>query len=243
MQLQIQQDYDRYQFHLVVQRIHHFCAVDMGSFYLDVIKDRQYTCQENSVARRSAQTAMFHVLHALVRWMAPIISFTADEIWRYIPDEDGESVFLTTWYESLAEIDPSAALTFSDWQALMNIRDVVNKEIENKRKQGVIGSALNTDLTLYCGPSQEQLLNKFGDELHFVFITSTANVQPLCARDASAVETEDSELWLQVKASSDDKCERCWHHCQSVGQSSAHPTLCARCEINVDGDGEVRQFI
>ncbi len=246
LQAEIQQAYERFQFHVVSQKIQHFCTVEMGSFYLDIIKDRQYTTQENSLARRSAQTAMYHILEALVRWLAPIISFTAEEIWQYRPwQQPGstlESVFLTTWYENLSTLENDAPLSPSFWRELILVREQVNRELEKARNLGVLGSALAAEVDLFCDAALYQTLEKIGDELRFVLITSSATIYPLSARDEQAVSTEKPGLWLTIRPSPYPKCGRCWHRRPDVGQNSSHPELCDRCVINVEGEGEVRCY-
>ncbi len=232
--------FEAYQFHVVVQKIHHFCAVDMGSFYLDIIKDRQYTCQDKSSQRLSAQTAMYHIAHALVRWFAPVLSFTADEIWQYLPGKTLCSVFLTQWYEDLSDELSSDKISTQDWSIAIMVRDIVNKELENCRNHAVIGAGLEAEVEIYCSTQIREVLAKFGDELHFLLITSGAKVFPLSERASQAVATENADIWLSIQASSFAKCVRCWHHHRSVGEYDNHPTLCERCVINVDGEGEVR---
>ncbi len=192
---QLQQEiiaaYQSYHFHVIYQKIHNFCAVDLGSFYLDVIKDRQYTTAKNSVARRSCQTAMYHIVHALTRWLAPILSFTADEIWQFIPGSRSESVFLERWYEQWPAIQH---VDMAFWQKMQIVRDEVNKALESKRKEGVIGSALAAEVTVYAGEQLFPLLSKLGDELRFVFITSSAIVKPMsqCKLPSPSEQTSEN---------------------------------------------------
>lgn len=239
LQEEILDAYKNYNFHVIYQKIHNFCAVDMGSFYLDVIKDRQYTTATNSIARRSCQTAMFHIIHALTRWLAPILSFTAEEIWQVIPGKTSSSVFEERWYEKWSAI---ADVDMQFWQCLQEVRDEVNKALENQRKEGLIGSALAAEVTIYANEKMFSLLHKLGDELRFILITSAANIEHLenCPEKAKA----DSELGvvIVVHPSSHEKCERCWHRREDVGQDSAHPTLCQRCVGNISGRDEVRHY-
>jgi len=236
---EIRKAYDSYQFHQVYQKLHHFCSVEMGSFYLDIIKDRQYTLQEKSVARRSSQTAMYHILHALVRWLAPILSFTADEIWQHMKGTDQASVFLTTWYEGLKAKDKFGE---AFWKKIMHARDEVNKVLEAARKKGDIGSGLAADVTLYVDDEWMKLLSQLEDELHFVLITSSAKLLSADQRGDKAVAAEVDGLWVEAVASSNEKCARCWHRCVDVGGDKKHPELCGRCIENIDGRGEKRQF-
>ena len=234
--------YDAYQFHSVVQKIHHFCAIDLGGFYLDIIKDRQYTLATDSHARRSAQTAMFHLAEALVRWLAPILSFTADEIWQYLPGERGDSVFLTTYYTGLSDLPATAAVSMTDWQQVLVVRDAVNKQLEQLRNAGQIKAGLSADVQLFVSPELLSLLSSLGEELHFIFITATASCATLAAAPAAAVETDVAGLKLFIAPSPHTKCERCWHFLASVGQDTVHPTLCARCIGNISEQPEQRQY-
>ena len=243
-QVAVQQAYDSYQFHQVYQRIHNFCAVDMSSFYLDIIKDRQYTMQADSHPRRSAQTAMYLIAEAMVRWIAPVLSFTSDEIWRHLPGNRDTPVFNQVYVDTLFALDPSASLQSTDWTAIIEIRNAVTKALETLRADGQIGGALDASITLYCQPDSEELLNKFGDELRFVFITSAADVQPISALTGSVVKVSLSsgDLAIQVQQAEGQKCVRCWHRRNDIGVDENHPEICARCTSNVTGSGESRQF-
>jgi isoleucyl-tRNA synthetase len=242
LQHEVVEAYRNYNFHLIYQRLHHFCANDLGGFYLDVIKDRQYTTQADSVARRSAQTAMYHIGEALVRWIAPILSFTAEEIWENLPGARGPSVLLEQWYQALPSVAPNEAMGRLFWQQLMAVRTAVNKAMEAQRAAGVLRGSLDAVVTLYCSADLHASLHALGDELRFVLITSAATLLPLDAAGADAVSTEMPELRLQISVAGEEKCERCWHRCPDVGHSTAHPTLCGRCIENIDGAGEMRQF-
>ena len=242
-QQDIRRHYDNYHLHHVSQAIHHFCTVTMGSFYLDVIKDRQYTTQTNSLARRSTQTAMYHILEALVRWFAPVLSFTADEIWQYMPGEREASVFLSTWYEDLFSLHDEDILSDQQWQSLLSLRDEVNRALEQQRDDGHIGSALDANIVIYADVDWLSTLQKLGDELHFVFITSAAQVLPLTQAPATVVATQIDGIALEIMPSSDEKCARCWHRVADVGQHAEHSELCGRCVTNVAGDGENRRFV
>lgn len=242
LQQEIVEAYDAYQFHQIYQKVHYFCAIEMGSFYLDIIKDRQYTTQENSLARRSAQTAMFHIIEAFARWMAPILSFTADEIWQYIPGKRNESVFLNSWYENLAPLAENEMMNEPYWNTLRQVRDAVNKEIENLRNAGKVGSGLEADVKLYCAPELKAQLDSLQNELRFVLITSKAEVHLANSHLTDLTITDVAGLWLNVEPVSYQKCERCWHRREDIGQDPTHPTLCGRCIENVEGHGEVRQY-
>ena len=249
LQNDIKRAYDNYEFHLIYQRVHNFCAVDLGSFYLDVIKDRQYTCKADSVARRSAQTAMYLIVEALVRWLAPILSFTADEIWKHIPGEREQSVFLETWFELpemfLADEAETKKYGMEFWKQVMAVREVVSKELEKLRVAGGIGSSLDAEVDLYCGREIHDLLKRLEDELRFAFITSYARVHLVTTPPDNAVHAElttGDELWVTVAPSAHAKCVRCWHHREDVGANSEHPELCGRCVENVVGTGEQRRY-
>jgi isoleucyl-tRNA synthetase len=242
LQLELAQAYDSYQFHQVYQKLHNFCASDLGGFYLDVIKDRQYTTRADSVARRSAQTAMYHIGEALVRWVAPILSFTAEEIWENLPGERAESVFLAQWYDGLQTMAAGSTMGRDYWRQLMAVRAAVNREMEARRGAGDLRGSLDARVTLYADPTLLAQLQLLEDELRFVLITSAATLEPLAAAPAEAAATELAGLRLQVSACGDGKCERCWHRRPEVGQLADHPTLCSRCVENVSGDGERRRF-
>jgi isoleucyl-tRNA synthetase len=242
LQEQIITAYETYQFHLIYQKIHNFCAIDMGAFYLDIIKDRQYTTQKASLARRSAQTAMFYIMEGLVRWLAPILSFTAEEIWQYMPGQRTESVFLTQWYEEFPQFVERESLNQDYWEAIINIREAVNKELEVTRNQGKIGSGLEAEVDLYCDTSIAQKLARFGDELRFVFITSGAYIHAASEQPEDAVLTEIPGLAIKITPSTQLKCIRCWHRRADVGATKEYPEICLRCVDNVYGEGEVRRF-
>ncbi len=230
--------YEQYQFHRIYQKLHRFCSVEMGAFYLDVIKDRIYTAKPDSLIRRSAQTAMYHTVEAMVRWVAPILSFTADEIWRYIPGERAESVFTETWYDGFPPaVDNGFDLAY--WQSVLAVREAVSKELEILRVAGGIGAALDAEVSLYCDAALYQKLARLGDELRFLFITSDAKIYSWDGSE-SANATELPGLKIAVKASEHEKCVRCWHHRSDVGTVPEHPLLCARCVSNIAGAGEVR---
>jgi len=235
--------YDDYEFLQVYQKVHHFCAIDLGGFYLDIIKDRQYTAKEDSLARRSGQTAMYHVVEALTRWLAPITCYTADEIWSYLPGERSESVFLETWYDGLFQLTEGDLLSRDDWAQIIAIREVVSKELEALRQSGAIGASLNAEVELFCSTEIEALLKRLGSELRFVFITSAARVSPITECTDDVIDTELSGVKLKLAVSAHEKCVRCWHHSEDIGQDETHPELCGRCVENVCADGETRVFV
>lgn len=241
LQTEIRDSYESYQFHVVCQKIHNFCAVELGGFYLDIIKDRQYTTQTNSVPRRSAQTAMYYLLQGLVRWLAPILSFTADEIWQYMPKQSSESVFLESWFAAWPETSKDKRFDAAFWEQMMAVKTAVNKVIETKRDE--IRSSLKAEVKLFCSPELEEKLKYLENELRFVLITSTAEVYPQTHKPSDAIKTEVEGLWLEVSPSESLKCVRCWHHRQDIGRHSDHPELCGRCVENVSSShGETRRF-
>jgi len=242
LQEEVKTAYETYQFQHIYQKVHHFCVIDLGGFYLDIIKDRQYTAKADGLARRSAQTAMYHVLEALTRWLAPIISYTADEIWQYLPGERSESVFLETWYQGLVELDDDSAFNREFWQKVMAVRAAVGKELEKSRAKGDIGSSLNAELELYCNAEFFDVLKQLSNELHFIFITSNALVIGEHNAPEEAIQTEIEGIKLKVVVSEHDKCVRCWHQRPDVGKQAEHPELCGRCVENVAGDGEHRHY-
>ena len=242
LQTEIIADYDNYQFQQVYQKILHFCTLDLGGFYLDIIKDRKYTVKAEALAHRSAQTAIYHVIEALTRWLAPLVSYTADEIWQYIPGERADSVFLESWYQGLFALDDNSTIGHDDWQKIIQVRPVVAKEIERLRNADTIGASLNAEVMIYADVGFQTALDKLQDELRFVLITSAASVESLDQAPDDAVPTELDGVKLKVIASQHAKCVRCWHQREDVGSNSDHPELCGRCVENVDGPGEVRHY-
>jgi len=223
LQGEILQHYQVYEFHPVVSKLQVYCSEDLGAFYLDVLKDRLYTTAPNSLARRSAQTALHRITHAMLRWMAPFLSFTAEEAWKSFGAS--ETIFLETY----AELGTPDAALLTRWARIRELRDLVNKDIENLRAAGQVGSSLQAHVILYLPPQDFALIDGLGEDARFVFITS----QLRCL--ASDV------LRIEVVPSTAPKCERCWHYRDDVGHDSAHPTLCGRCTSNLYGAGEARQ--
>jgi isoleucyl-tRNA synthetase len=242
LQSEVIEAYRDYQFHLIYQKVHNFCSVDLGGFYLDVLKDRLYTTPAGSHARRSAQTAMLWIIEAMVRWLAPILSFTAEEIWRYMPGKRGESVFLETWSTLPDEAKDAPNI---DWDAILNLRGAVARELEKLRNTGAIGAPLDAAIELYCSGRLLETLQQFGEELRFIFITSDARVHAAAERPADAVPAEESDqntAWIVVRATDASKCVRCWHKRPDVGAHAEHPEICGRCVANVTGVGEERRW-
>jgi len=242
LQEEIIEAYNRYQFHLIYQKVHNFCAVDLGGFYLDIIKDRQYTCKADSLPRRSCQTALFHIVEALTRWIAPILSFTADELWQAMPGQRDEFVFTQQWYDlTTLHGNENTVMDTDYWQRVMAVKNAVNKVLETERSAGNIGGALQAEITLYCDEGNTGFLRLLQDELRFVLITSRAELQPI-GDGSHGVETEVTGLRVSVKKSTHQKCVRCWHYREDVGSHKGHEEICGRCLENIDGPGEVRKF-
>ena len=240
LQEEVRKAYQGYQFHLIYQKVYSFCVVDLSSFYLDVVKDREYTTRADSTARRSCQTAMYHIVEAMVRWLAPILSFTAEEIWRYLPGQRDESVFMATWHA----VPDAGTVDMRQWRKLLDVREAVRKELEKLRVEGRIGSSLDAEVDLYCEPELAHNLARLGEELRFALITSYARVHEDTKRPKDAVESAELPgLAVLAKASGHEKCVRCWHHREDVGADKAHPGLCSRCVSNVAGSGEMRKFV
>jgi isoleucyl-tRNA synthetase len=248
LQSEMIENYNEYQTMNIYQKLHNFCINELGGFYLDVIKDRQYTTKTDGVARRSAQTALYHVLEAMLRWMAPILSFTAEEAWEFMPapaaingkaSKREASVLLSEWYTGLSSA-PNDTFNDAFWRRMMDVKTEVNKLLEKARNEKTVGSSLSAQVTLYVDGDLADDLNRLEDELRFVMLTSTATVQ---AFDENAGESTAVEgLRVSVIPSQDEKCDRCWHHRPDVGTHKAHETLCGRCIENIEGEGERRSF-
>lgn len=250
LQDEIKAAYESYDFHHITQGIHHFCAQDLGGVYLDITKDRQYTMPASSAGRRSAQTACYHIAEALTRWLAPITSFTADELWEHLPGEHEGPVFISEWYEGLPRLDEQAVMNASWWQSVLAVRDSVNGELERLRGDGTIGSALEAEVSLYCENDLYEQLQQLDDELRFMLITSEATSHPReqAPGDATLVELSNGQqLAIAVQASKAEKCIRCWHLRPDVGVNTEHPELCGRCVENIgagaNAAGEIRRYV
>ena len=231
--------YNDYDLKSLTKALMNFCVAELGGFYLDVIKDRQYTCQQDSLARRSAQTALYHVVEAMSRWIAPILSITAEEIWQCLPGDRNDSVQLAEWYDQFPAVK-ATGMDDAYWRQVMAVKEAVNGVLEQARGEKQIGASLSATVTLYVNDDIHQLLSQLDSELRFILITSGAE---LAAYDESAGKATDVKgLRVEVIASAEEKCERCWHHSDTVGQNTDHPTLCQRCVDNVDGDGEQRRY-
>jgi isoleucyl-tRNA synthetase len=239
LQAEVLEAYRRYAFHLIYQKVHNFCSVDLGGFYLDVLKDRLYTTPAAGRARRSAQTAMFHIAESMVRWLAPILSFTAEEVWRYLPGAREQSVFHATWHTA-----PETKARGIDWAAFIELRTDVTRELEKLRDTGAIGAPLDARVEVYCLAAQHPRFAALGAELRFLLITSDARVREVSAPPAGAVPAANLEgVWLAVEADSDPKCVRCWQRRPDVGTQAQHPELCGRCIGNLELPGEERRWV
>jgi isoleucyl-tRNA synthetase len=240
LQREVVAAYRDYQYHLIYQKVHNFCVVDMGGFYLDVLKDRLYTLPADSPSRRSAQTALMWIAEAMVRWFAPILSFTAEEIWRFLPGAREQSVLHSTWAKL-----PEIAAGGIDWSALISLRADVTRQLEGLREQGVIGAPLDAEVDVYCDTAHYPRFAVLGEELRFLFITSAARVHVVSMAPAGGIAAESvapQGVWMIVKPSNSAKCVRCWHHRPDVGSNTRHPGLCGRCASNLEGPGETRRF-
>jgi isoleucyl-tRNA synthetase len=226
VQAELLAHYEVYEFHPAVSKLQVFCSEDLGAFYLDVLKDRLYTTAAASLARRSAQTTLWHLTHAMLRWMAPMLSFTAEEAWKiFAPERGGASIFKETFVDTH---DWQGDELLAKWARIRAIRDAANKEIEALRSAGSVGSSLQANLVIAANEADHALLASLGDDLKFVTITSSATL------------AEASSLAIEVSPSSATKCERCWHYRDDVGVDPAHPTICGRCTANLYGAGETR---
>jgi isoleucyl-tRNA synthetase len=241
LQAELVEAYREYAFHLVYHKVHNFCIVDLSAIYLDVVRDRLYTTPAGSFARRSAQSALYHIAQAMVRWLAPVLSFTAEEIWAQLPGARDESVFLAQWYNL-----PEGAAHDIDWAAFIQLKRDVSRELEKLREAQQIGAPLDAEVDIYCVPAEFDRFSALGAELRFLLITSEATVHKVSSPPAAAVpasETGREGVWLAVRPSTHAKCVRCWHHRADVGIDPAHPEACARCVGNVEGPGEPRSFV
>ncbi|HSD61307.1 MAG TPA: class I tRNA ligase family protein, partial [Burkholderiales bacterium] len=223
-------DYGRYEFHLVSQKLHNFLSEDMGAFYLDVLKDRLYTAQADGVPRRSAQTALHHIAHSVLRLFAPILSFTSEEAWGHLAGDRGDSVFLHGWH-ALPTV-PEAETLLARWSALREAKAEVQKRLEELRVAGSIGSSLGAEVEIRASGERLRLLQSLGDDLRLVLITSAARVRAVAPGEEGVTATPSAHA----------KCERCWHLRSDVGADGLHPTLCGRCVSNLFGAGEPRRY-
>ena len=227
LQDHIKKDYASYEFHLGMQNFVSFCSEDLGGFYLDILKDRLYTSSENSKARRAAQSAIFHITHSLMRLMAPVLSFTADEIWQILMPQSDELVFMDEWYDI-----PSHELNAREllaWEHIIHVRTITNKKIEELREKGLVGSSLQAEIDIFASGDIYQSLSILHEDLKFAMITSSAKLHE-----------RQGDLHIDVRASQHKKCDRCWHYREEVGSHKEHPAICNRCISNLFETGEVR---
>ena len=231
LQEDVLQLYESYSYHNVVQKIHNFCVNELGGIYLDIVKDRLYTCKDSSLARQSCQTSLNYVLNTMVRLTAPILSFTSEEIWQTHPSLKGqnESIFLSKYFESKQEGE--CVISSSDWARIFEIKDIANQSIERLRNENKLKGSLDSNVIISANEEDKSILEKLGPELHFVFISSQASV------------IDGDTLSIQIDQISDEKCTRCWHRDSTVGESKDHPEICSRCEENIDQLGESRSFV
>ena len=224
-------DYENYSYHTAVQKIHNFCVNELGGIYLDIVKDRLYTTGKNSNARRSCQTSLDYICNILVRLIAPILSFTAEEIWQTHPSlkDQSESIFLDRY--GYKDISIEGSITSEDWSRIFEIKDLVNQSIEKMRSENSIKGSLDSIVNLNLKEDDYNLLNKIGDELHFIFISSDAKIN------------KADNFSIDISVSEDPKCSRCWHRCSSVGTIEGHEEACSRCVENIENDGELRHFV
>jgi isoleucyl-tRNA synthetase len=229
LQEQCTADYERFEFHKVIQALMNFCSEDLGAFYLDILKDRLYTAAENSRARRSAQSALWHILQTVTRLMAPVLSFTAEEIWTTL--KQGDSVMLATWHALPEQGEESALAT--RWQAIRAVRADVARTLEELRSAGKIGSSLQAEVSLHADATSYALLASLGEDLKFILICSKVKLERAEAATGVCIE---------AVASTHAKCARCWHWREDVGQDAEHPELCGRCTSTLFGAGEAREI-
>ena len=224
-------DYENYSYHTAVQKIHNFCVNELGGIYLDIVKDRLYTTGKNSNARRSCQTSLDYICNILVRLIAPILSFTAEEIWQTHPSlkNQSESIFLDRY--GYKDISIEGSIISEDWSRIFEIKDLVNQSIEKMRSENSIKGSLDSIVNLNLKEDDYNLLNKIGDELHFIFISSDAKIK------------KADNFSIDISISEDPKCSRCWHRCSSVGTIEGHEEACSRCVENIENDGELRHFV
>jgi isoleucyl-tRNA synthetase len=231
MAARTQADYERYEYHPIVARLQTFASEDLGAFYLDILKDRLYTTQPDSKARRSAQCALYLVTEALLKLMAPLLSFTAEEAWKVLKRKTDGTIFTETFPALPAPADETALV--DKWTRLRAVRADVQKKLEPLRERGQIGSSLQAEVELHTDAETTALLQTLGDDLKFVLITSAA-------RATQADASNDQQII--VAPSAQPKCGRCWHWRADVGCDADHPTICGRCVSNLFGAGEPRTF-
>ncbi|MBK7364144.1 MAG: isoleucine--tRNA ligase [Nitrosomonas sp.] len=224
--------YQRYEFHQSVHVLHNFCSEDLGGFYLDILKDRLYTTSSKNLPRRSAQNALYHITQSLVRLFAPILSFTAEEVWEQLTNKPEDSVLLQSWHSFPVQARDQIDFLLARWSRLRQLRSNVLKKLEESRAQGEIGSSLAAIVTIQAAEADFTLLQSLGHDLRFVMITSEVHLHHVA---------HTNDISITVSPSPHQKCERCWHYCEDVGHHADHPTLCQRCVSNLYGTGEHRK--
>jgi isoleucyl-tRNA synthetase len=231
LQDDLERDYQHYDFHLIVHRLHNFCSEDLGGFYLDILKDRLYTAAAKGIPRRSAQNALYHIAHSLVRLFAPILSFTSEEVWEHLTGDTAGSVLLHTWHVFPEQGDEEALM--HRWERIRELRSRVQRALEEARSSGLIGSSLAATVEIYASGDDFALLDSLGNDLRLVLVTSEARVmQALDSQEEKVLVTPSMHL----------KCDRCWHYRADIGADPGHPTICGRCVSNLYGSGEVRHY-
>lgn len=240
LQREIRAHYMNHEFSSVYQKAHNFCVNELGGFYLDIVKDRQYTCKTDSTARRSAQTALYDLIEAFTRWIAPILSFTAQEIWQAIPGQRGAFVFADEWHA--LDVEFAADLNDAFWSDVLRTRAAVNQAIESARNDKRVGGSLEAAVTIYVGPELRESLSALGEELRFTTLTSAVTLADIDQAPESAHRNEAGDVAVTVAKVEASKCERCWHRVPDVGTSADHPEICNRCVSNIEGEGEHREF-
>ena len=241
-QNQIKEQYELYNFHLVTQIIHSFCVNELGSFYLDIIKDRQYTCKKDSQERLSAQHSMYYVLKMLLTWIAPVCPHTAEEAWRFIPDNDSKSIFYNKWVDTNKELSIIPEIKDELWDLILEVKKHVSKSLEDKRVENLIGSPLDAEIILYCSDELYNILKLFDSELKFIFITSKVTIENIeLNKKTESIQINNHKIIIKVINSVSLKCDRCWHKCETVGKDKKYINICSRCISNVYGDGEKRK--
>ncbi|MDB6096328.1 MAG: isoleucyl-tRNA synthetase [Francisellaceae bacterium] len=243
LQAEIIESYNTYQFHLIYHKLHNFCVNELGSFYLDIIKDRLYTTKTSGLARRSAQTALHYIIEALVRWLAPILSFTAEEIWQHLPNRKVASVMLSTWMPLLDTTSLSDNMNDAFWEFFLQARTEINKAIEKARIEGLIGASLEANITLYANNHWFELLSQFEEELKFVLLCSDTSLKPDTEKPLSLPMSGIEGLAIQVDINPNPKCERCWNRSEEINKQADYPGVCERCITNALGQGEIRHYV
>ena len=240
-QEEIKKQYELYNFHLLSQTMHSFCVNELGSFYLDVIKDRQYTCKKDSQERISAQHAMFCLVKMLLTWIAPICPHTAEEAWTHIPNNEDKSIFYNRWLDLNINDFQKCNINDSDWNEILEVKKIVSKSLEEKRVENIIGSPLDADITIHCSRKLYNILSTLDKELKFIFITSNAYLKIIDEKkNYNKISINGHDISVDIINSKNKKCERCWHKCDSVGKNKEYNNICKRCISNVFGKGEIR---